>query len=135
MYLGWVDQNFYSATPPRPPACIDGPSVWYGSDVLQSGQWVHRLSAVEIAEIESAVERVRRRGLDMVAIGMIDFELPTLGPILTEIEQEVVNGRGFVLIRGLPVERYSIETTATAFWGIGSYFGWAVSQNARGHVL
>ena len=109
--------------------------MWYGSDMLHSGEWVHRLSAVEIAEIESAVEQVRRRGLDMVDIGMTDFELPTLGPILAEIEQEVVNGRGLVLIRGLPVERYSIETAAMAFWGVGSYFGWAVSQNAKGHVL
>jgi len=40
-----------------------------------------------------------------------------------------------VLIRGLPVENRPIAESATAYWGIGTYFGNARSQNAMGHVL
>ena len=47
----------------------------------------------------------------------------------------MLNGRGFVLIRGLPVEERPIAESATAYWGIGTYFGNARSQNAKGHVL
>ena len=46
-----------------------------------------------------------------------------------------MNGRGFALIRGLPVEDWSIEQSAKAYFGIGTYFGSARSQNASGHVL
>ena len=41
----------------------------------------------------------------------------------------------FALIRGLPIERYSIEEAAIAYFGLGTYLGRAVSQNAMGHLL
>jgi hypothetical protein len=44
-------------------------------------------------------------------------------------------GRGFALLRGLPVDRWSIREAAMAYCGIGAYFGNARSQNAKGHVL
>jgi hypothetical protein len=40
-----------------------------------------------------------------------------------------------VLLRGVPVEGRPIAESATAYWGIGSYFGKARSQNAKGHLL
>src|SRR5690606_20534450 len=60
---------------------------------------------------------------------------PTLGPKLRAVLHEVLNGRGFTLIRGLPVERWSIRESATAFVGLGTWIGSARSQNAKGHVL
>ena len=120
--------------PPRPP--IEGPSAWIGADMAQrSSEWIYRLSAAEIAEIEAAVAGVQARGLDIAAVGRADFPLPTLGPVLDRLRDELLNGRGFVLIRGLPVEGRPIAASATAYWGIGTYFGNARSQNAKGHVL
>jgi hypothetical protein len=54
---------------------------------------------------------------------------------LRRILDDVLNGRGFVLLRGLPVERWSKQQSATAFFGLGSHLGNARSQNAQGHVL
>ena len=51
------------------------------------------------------------------------------------MREEILNGRGFVLIRGLPVEGRPIADSAAAYWGIGTYFGNARSQNAKGHLL
>lgn len=122
------------AAPPRPP--IEGPSAWYGPDLAQRpGEWTYHLSAAEIAEIEAATAAVRARGLDIADIRRADFPLPTLGATLDRLRGEVLNGRGFVLIRGLPVEDHPIAEAATAYWGIGAYFGSARSQNAKGHVL
>ena len=58
-----------------------------------------------------------------------------LGPVLEAIREELLNGRGFVVIRGVPVDRYSRFQSALAFWGIGAYLGRPVSQNAKGHLL
>jgi hypothetical protein len=55
--------------------------------------------------------------------------------VLDRLCADVVDGRGFVLLRGLPAEDRPIEESATAYWGIGSYFGSARSQNAKGHLL
>jgi Taurine catabolism dioxygenase TauD, TfdA family len=72
---------------------------------------------------------------DIPSIRKEDFPLPTLGPRLRRILDDVLNGRGFVLLRGLPVERWSKQQSATAFFGLGSHLGNARSQNAQGHVL
>lgn len=123
-----------SPAPPRP--LIEGPSAWIGADMARrSDEWIYRLSPAEIAEIDAAVAAVRARGLDIAAIRRADFPLPTLGPALDRMRGELLNGRGFVLIRGLPVEGRPIAESATAYWGIGTYFGNARSQNAKGHVL
>src|SRR6185437_11013131 len=51
------------------------------------------------------------------------------------LREEVLNGRGFVLLRGLPVEGRPIADSAAAYWGIGLHFGNPRSQNAMGHLL
>jgi hypothetical protein len=115
---------------------VEGPSAWIGAELAKRPEeWTYQLSGAEIAEIEAASAQVRTCGLDIADIKRADFPLPTLGPVLDRLRGEVLNGRGFVLIRGLPVEGRPIAESATAYWGIGTYFGNARSQNAKGHVL
>jgi len=115
---------------------IDGPSAWIGADVRKrEAEWSYRLSPPEIAEIEAALRAVRERGIDIADISREDFPLPTLGPVLDRLRGEVLDGRGFVLLRGMPVEDRPIAESATAYWGVGTYFGSARSQNAKGHLL
>jgi hypothetical protein len=122
------------ATRARPP--ITGPSAWLGSDMrTREAEWSYRLAPSEIAEIEAALKSVQARGLDIADIRREDFPLPTLGPVLDRLRKEVLDGRGFVLLRGVPVEGRPIAESATAYWDIGSYFGKARSQNAKGHLL
>jgi hypothetical protein len=120
------------ATASRP--LVEGPSAWIGAELARHPeQWIYTLSAAEIGEIEDAVANVR--GRDLAALSAKDFALPTLGPVLEGLREEVINGRGFVLIRGLPVEGKPIEDSAAAYWGIGTRFGNPRSQNAMGHLL
>src|ERR1700722_18432743 len=121
-------------TPPRP--LIQGPSAWLGADLRnREDEWSYRLSPPEVAEIEAATRSVRARGLDIADVCREDFPLPTLGPQLDRLRAEVLNGRGFVLLRGMPVENRPIAEAATAYWGVGTHFGSARSQNAKGHLL
>ena len=113
---------------------VEGPSAWVGAEMRRrEDEWTYRLAPAEIAEIERAVEGVR--GRDLAAIRRADFPLPRLGPVLDRLRREVVEGRGFVLLRGLPVENRPIAEGAAAFWGVGAHFGSARSQNAKGHLL
>src|SRR5580692_7356411 len=118
--------------PPRPP--VQGPSAWVGAELSRRPEeWIHQFSTAELAEIEAAVAACGDR--DIASIGRSDFPLPTFGPVLDRIRGELLHGRGFVLMRGLPVEGRPIAESAAAFWGIGTYLGSARSQNAKGHVL
>jgi len=120
---------------PLPPP-IEGASAWIGAALARQPEtWTYRLSPTDIAEIDAATAAVSAPDLDIAAIRRDDFPLPTLGPRLDRLRNEVLNGRGFVLIRGLPVQDLPIAASATAYWGIGTHFGCARSQNAKGHVL
>ena len=110
-----------TSVPLRP--LIEGPAAWIGSDMRErEAEWSYHLSTAEIAEIETAVKRVRGRGLDIAEVRREDFPLPTLGPMLDRLRAEVLDGRGFVLVRGLPVEDRPIAESAMAYRGIGILF-------------
>src|SRR5262245_13883721 len=113
-----------------------GPAAWYGPEIARRGDWVMPLAPAEIAEIEAATEALVSREAEIASITARDFPLPTLGPRLTtRVRNEVLNGRGFVMIGGLPVERWSLREAAAAYFGLGAHLGSARSQNGKGHVL
>ena len=124
-----------SGPAPMPSGVFAGPAAWRGEDMASSDCWVYRLSGSEIGEIEAALRRARERKLEIAAIGREDFALPRLGTRLAELLRDILFGRGFVLVRGLPVERYTAAEAATAFWGIGAHLGRAIPQNRMGHLL
>ena len=119
-------------TIPRP--LVTGPSAWIGAELAKRPEeWVYTLSASEIGEIQTNVAHLR--GQETASVTKAAFPLPTLGPVLDRLKHEILNGRGFVLLRGLPVADRPIADSAMAYWGIGTWFGSARSQNAKGHVL
>lgn len=124
--------------PPKQPAVplapVSDSALWYGRD-LAPDAWIHTLTSKEIGEVETAVNRVAASALSVSDVTRHEFVLPTLGPVLDRINDDLINGHGFHLIRGLPIDRYTELQTATAFWGIGQYFGEPVSQNAKGHLI
>jgi hypothetical protein len=118
-----------------PPRIIGGPAAWYGCDMARRSEWVLRFAPEHIAEIERAVRAFAASGAALAGISPQAFDLPRLGPLLTAVLRELLEGRGFALMRGLPVERWTREETAIAYMGVGSYFGRPRSQNAKGHLL
>jgi len=112
---------------------VSGRGVWYGRDLAVRGDWVREFSSAELEEIGAAVEGAR--GVPFERLSPATFRLPRLGPTLRAILGELLEGRGFVLLRGLPVERMTREQQAIAYLGLGSWLGAFRSQNAKGHLL
>ena len=109
-----------------------GPAAWQAADMRVSQEWIHELSPTESSELEAAAEACA--SIPLTDLGRADFPLPTLGPRLLALQADVVRGRGFVLIRGVPVDA-SREMAARIYMGIGTWFGDPVPQNAAGHLL
>ena len=113
-----------------------GAAAWYGPEIAKRDDWMMPLSAADVAEIEAATQALVARDADIAVLKPQDFPLPTLAARLrARVDEEVLNGRGFLLLRGLPVERWSMRESATAFFGLGAHMGSARSQNGKGHVL
>jgi len=117
------------------PPEIGDASAWYGPELTDRTDWIEHLSPAEIAEVESAVRGLVESSADLTSIRAGDFPLPTLGPRLRSLLGEVLNGRGFVLIKTLPVERWTAREAAITFHGLGVHLGNLRMQNAAGHLL
>ena len=117
-----------------PPPIHDG-SAWFGPDLDKQADWIELLSDAELAEIEAASRRLAGAEIDWQRLEPGDFPLPTLKPRLERIRHEVLDGRGFVLLRGLPVELWGRRLSAIAFMGLGRHLGNLRSQNRDGHLL
>jgi len=117
----------------QPPREINGPSAWYGGDMVKTDKWLFRLTKTDISEIDQAIASSRH--LPIQHIGKAQFLLPKLGKRMKLLLNELLDGRGFVLIRGLPINRYDRESAARAYWGLGAWLGSPRSQNARGDLL
>ncbi len=118
-----------------PPEVRDA-SVWYRSELVHSTDWIVQLTDTEIAEVKTAVQKLEE-SYEQQSIDLKAENVPraTLAPRLRGMLDEVMNGRGFVLIRGLPVGRWTKRQAAIAFLVIGVHLGNLRMQNAEGHLL
>jgi hypothetical protein len=114
---------------------ITGPEAWLGRAMAASTEWIRPFPSRAIDEIDAALRRVQRRGLTWPAFGRDEFPLPAFSRDLADVLDELENGRGFVLLRGLPVARYSDDELKTLYWGLGAHLGWQRYQNASGELI
>ncbi|WP_418316225.1 TauD/TfdA family dioxygenase [Piscinibacter sakaiensis] len=125
-----------SSFPAGLPAQIDDASAWRGDDMARrADEWTETLDEAELEEIDAACEPWLRPGIELGTLTQQGFPLPNLATRLARMREQLLNGRGFVLWRGLPVERWGRHRCAAAFYGLGAHLGAARSQNSQGHVL
>jgi hypothetical protein len=120
------------AAPIRP---VEAPSAWRGEELAARRDWVHELTPAETDDLDRAVRSARATGRPMGELTRADFPLDALAPAVDAWLDALDTGRGFVLVRGVPVERYGEADAALAYWGLGLHLGRAVSQNAAGDLL
>ena len=114
---------------------ITGPAAWTGRELEGDTSWIHALTADAIASIDAALAAVKAKGLKFPHFGKADFPLDPQALKLPQHANELENGRGFVLLRGLPIERYSDDDINIIYYGIGLHLGEPVRQNPKGELL
>lgn len=110
-------------------------AAWLGQDIQAGEEWVYRLSAEEVGEIDSALRYLQGTGRQIPDIGKEHFPLKRFARTLRLLQTEIENGLGIMVVRGLPRDCYTAEEMGLIYWGIGAHFGRAVAQNAQGDVL
>ncbi|KAJ5923780.1 hypothetical protein N7466_007967 [Penicillium verhagenii] len=118
------------------PKKIEGPTVWQAENYSQAPEkWTHRFTDEEIQEIGNAADNFIRDKTPLEGISKSNFPLPKLSKRLEELRTVLIDGTGFWLFRGIPVDEWDLQKCATAYMGLGTYLGYFTSQNGRGHVL
>jgi hypothetical protein len=112
-----------------------GAEAWLGSEMARSTSWIVPVPPRAVDEMAAALRGLERRGLAWPRFGRADFPLPTFSRDLAAVLAELENGRGFALLRGFPVERYSSTELHNLYWGVGAHLGSARYQNAYGELI
>jgi Taurine catabolism dioxygenase TauD, TfdA family len=122
-------------TTPVHRAPIGHRSAWKVADFKSPTDYTIELSAAQLADIGALMRRIKAAGLPPDTLQPEHFKLPSLQPVIAEIRREIEDGRGFVVLRRLPVEEYSKDELGLIFWGIGTHLGTGVSQSVMGDRL
>ncbi len=118
-----------------PRAPIESPAAWRGDELRARSDWAEALDAAEVDECRRAVDAALATGKPLGAMSAADFPLPTLAVRIAAWRDELRRGRGFVLIRNVPVGAWSSRESECFFWCFGLHLGVPGAQNPRGDLL
>ncbi len=107
------------------------PFAWNAASFRSAPGCIVKLDEADRAEIMAAVN-ARDRSAAIADVPKAHFAFDALAPKLASAAAQVRAGRGFVVLRGLPIDGLDIGQYAAAVCGIGHHFGFALSQNAQG---
>ena len=95
------------------PSEISGPTVWKAEDYRDNPErWTHVFSDEEIAELGKASDDFIASGMPLTGMRRDLFALPKLEAFFTAVRNEVLNGKGFILFKGVPVEDWGLQKSA-----------------------
>lgn len=109
--------------------------AWRGAALGQEGPWLRVLSAADQAEIRRAVAHAKASGVPMLHMQRRDFPLGRMAEKLAGLAQDIRDGIGFSVVRGLDISDYSDDDVGLLFWGLGLYLGNPLGQNPKGDLL
>jgi hypothetical protein len=110
----------------------DHKMVWRGGDFTKD-DIAFDLTARHAAALEDVLSRVRNK--ELADIAPADCRHPALDADLEKVFDNIQEGRGIVIVRGIPVANHSVDDVGRLFWALGAHFGRGVSQSALGDVL
>ncbi|MCC7048361.1 MAG: TauD/TfdA family dioxygenase [Alphaproteobacteria bacterium] len=104
---------------------VVGPSAWKRADYSGRADWVWPLDDRERGELDKLLRAAAPKAADF----------PSLARLLGRTWRELKDGRGFVVLRGFPVDDYSVPEIERLYLALGSLMGTPVSQNSYGDIL
>lgn len=115
---------------------IATPGAWKGSKIDYRKEGLHVFSDTELAEIDRALRHLKSQGeRDLPDIDRESFPLKIVGALMEKLRDTLRFGRGFVMLRGIPRERYDADDMARIYFGLGCYLGTPINQSHAGDML
>jgi alpha-ketoglutarate-dependent taurine dioxygenase len=103
--------------------------------MMADTSWIYSLSERETAELESAYKKlvsVARRPADVTAE---DFPLRMFGRLITAMRDQIEDGRGVTLLKGVPIGGKTVEQIELLYAGIAAHIGRMIAMDTRGTLV
>ena len=111
---------------------VRGRGAWRPKDFASPDAYTFTLTERHLAAFDAAVAAARTAGRNADEVTRDDFALSAIANDVAAWRDEVLRGRGFIVLRELSPQRYSLDELSTIFYGLGTHFGRAVSQSSMG---
>ncbi|MFN9925432.1 MAG: TauD/TfdA family dioxygenase [Phenylobacterium sp.] len=119
----------------RPPGAVHGDSAWRGADFSDPHLWIETLGADIIEAFEATMSAAQDKGLPLDDLTLRDVEMTARVPALQRWRDTLTHGRGFLVLRGVPVDRWDLDTQKLFMRVLGLQFGRLGYQNPQGDVI
>lgn len=114
---------------------LTGSDAWRGTDLQEQRSWITCFSAEELNELDRLVGTLARYQENPLTLQRKDFTVPLLSARFEHVRNEIEGGRGFQLLRGIPVGRYSLAQNKTLFWALSLLLGDPQEQDGAGNLM
>jgi len=109
--------------------------AWVGGELPEKEDWVVRLPGPAFHRLVARAGALAERGLPVADLRRDHFYDPELARALAGPFAEVRDGRGFVVLRGLPADGAPLRALKLACWGLASLIGRGPSQSNLGDFV
>ena len=103
--------------------------VWRGPEMMKRDDWILPIPDDALDALDSAVAEAKARGEDSLSLNYDAFDLDPIREFGDEISEMLGDGVGFCLVRGIPVERYTLDDLKMLYLVLGAHMG-IVSEQA-----
>lgn len=115
---------------------IDTPGTWRGPQINWMQDGLHVLDEVDLKEINDALTYLLSLGnLDFPSITPQTFPLNRMGQFMRNLPQRLASGRGFLMLRGLPRQKYNDDDMTRIYLGLSSYISKPMIQSYLGDLV
>jgi len=112
---------------------VRDPAAWR-TDELPANDWMLEIPDRVHSELSAEVKCINVTVCDGWTQEVVRHSLPATRELVRDLEEQIMHGRGFVLLRGLNPEWNDTELRA-AYWILGKLLGTPLSQNSYGELL
>lgn len=111
---------------------ITGATAWTAADLTDPDEYTLHLDEATLREMRQALQAIHAVGKDINTVHAEDFSLPSFTGLAEEVSRRLEHGRGFVVLRRLPVDDVSPDEACILYWGLGTFLGTPLPQNRQG---
>jgi hypothetical protein len=113
---------------------FEGPSAWRSEQYAGTG-WIDELTSGQKQELDAAARALPVDESQWLTMNRADLDLPTLGPRLDQVTEELEAGRGFAVLRGIDLPPTALDYAYRVNWVLAVALGNVIAQNANGEVI
>ncbi|CAN0451981.1 unnamed protein product, partial [Discosporangium mesarthrocarpum] len=125
--------------PAEPGKPVADPAVWTGDEMTTRDDWIYALGKSDISALADITKQVRAvigdDANELLGLDADTLDLGAFAPPMAEMFHQIKDGRGFQLIRGMPVADWDRLDLAIAYWVLGLQIGTPLSNNPEGDMI